>query len=187
MTILRFLNVQGFAGIAVSLCLGVLLVLQNGETRHWKKQSEQYEQLYRGEQAAFAGTVANYRAAADAARASDKSNANRVAAEQRAINQRSTNDYQARLAAARARAEQLRRQTAVAAADPRTRPSATMSRLPAAAQGTDRSAGEGRLSPEDALTATEQAIQLEELIKWVQEQAEVDTNGRAPSTAPDGR
>jgi hypothetical protein len=187
MTILRLLNVQGIAGIAVSLCLAVLLVVQKGETRHWKKQSEQYEQLYHGEQAAFAGTVANYRAAADAARASDKANAERVATEQRAINQRSANDYQARLAAARARADELRRQTALAAADSRTRPSAPLPGLSAAAQGSDRGAGEGRLSAEDALTATEQAIQLDELIKWVKQQAEVDSNGGASSTAADGR
>ena len=55
--------------------LAVLLVIQKGETRHWKKQSAQFEQLYRGEQAAFAGTVANYRAAAETARAADSANA----------------------------------------------------------------------------------------------------------------
>ena len=35
--ILRLLNIQGIAGIAVSLALGLLLVIQKAETRHWKK------------------------------------------------------------------------------------------------------------------------------------------------------
>ena len=54
MTILRLLNPQGVAGLAVVLCLAILLLVEKGETRHWKKQSSQFEQLYRGEQSAFA-------------------------------------------------------------------------------------------------------------------------------------
>ena len=82
MMLLRMLNVQGIAGIAASLALALLLVIQKGETRHWRKESGHFEQLYQGEQAAFAGTVANYRAAADAARAADRANAQRVEAAQ---------------------------------------------------------------------------------------------------------
>jgi hypothetical protein len=91
--ILRLLGVQGIAGLVVSLCLGLLLILQKGESRHWRKQSGQFEHLYRGEQAAFAGTVAKYRAAAEAARAADRAAAGRVAAEQRAISQRSNDAF----------------------------------------------------------------------------------------------
>ena len=108
MTYFRLLNIQGIAGLAVSVCLALLLVIQKGDTRHWRKQSDQFEQLYRGEQAAFASTVANYRAAAEAARAADKAAAERVRAEQAAINQRSNHDLQTRLADARARADRLR-------------------------------------------------------------------------------
>lgn len=175
MTILRLLNPQGIAGLAVSFCLAILLVIQKGETRHWKKQSGQFEQLYRGQQSAFATTVANYRAAADAARAADKANANRVAAEQRTINERTAHDYEARLADARARAEQLRRQ-AEASANPGSRRSASVSGLSDASGGTAQASREDRLPPPDALTATEQAIQLDELIKWVKAQAKVDNN-----------
>ena len=82
MSVLRLLNVQGIAGLAVAAILGLLLILQKGETRHWKKQSSQYQQLYRQEQAAFAGTVANVRAAAEQARAADQANARRVLADQ---------------------------------------------------------------------------------------------------------
>ena len=132
MMLLRLLNPQGIAGIAVSLCLGLLLILQKGETRHWRKQSGQFEQLYRGEQAAFATTVANYRAAADAARAADKANAERVAAEQRAINERISNDFEARLAAARAAAHRLRGEADRAATHSGGRANAPVPGLPAA-------------------------------------------------------
>jgi hypothetical protein len=89
----RLLNPQGIAGIAVALALGILLLIQKGETRHWKKQSAGFEQLYHQEQAAFAGTVANYRAAAEQARIADAANAARVAAAQRTINERSNYEF----------------------------------------------------------------------------------------------
>ena len=184
--ILRLLNPQGIAGLAASLCLALLLVLQKGETRHWKKQSGQFEQLYRDEQSAFAGTVANYRAAADAARAADRAAAERVAAEQRAINERTDHDYEARLADARARAdaiaERLRLEARTAAADPRRGGAAPVPRLSAAAGQSPQAAGQDGLS--DRLIATEQAIQLDELIKWVKAQSKVDRNGEVDSKRP---
>jgi hypothetical protein len=170
----RFLNLQGIAGLAASAALAILLILAKGDARHWKKQSAAFEQLYRGEQAAFAGTVANYRAAAETARAADQANISRVAAEQRAINERTTDDFEARLAAARASADRLRREAAGAAADPGARGSAPMPGLAAAPAGIAQTPGEDRFSDSDALTATEQAIQLDELIKWVRRQAAVD-------------
>jgi hypothetical protein len=190
MTILRILNVQGIAGIAVSLCLAILLVIQKGETRHWKKQSSRFEQLYRGEQDVFDKTVANYRAAADQARAQDKANAERVAAEQQAINERTTNDFEARIAAARAAADRLRLHSE-AAADRGSGRGAPVPGLSAPAGRPDQAPGQDRLpsSPStelgtgDALTATEQAIQLDELIKWVRAQAKVD-NASAVASPP---
>ena len=176
MSLLRLLNPQGIAGLAASICLALLLVLQKGETRHWKKQSGQFEQLYAAGQATLAGTIANYRAAAETARAADRANAERVAAEQRAINERTQNDFESRLAAARARADQLR-VAAQAATDPRHRGAAPVPGLPAAAGRALGTTGEDRLPAADALTATEQAIQLDELIKWVRTQARVDANG----------
>jgi hypothetical protein len=175
-TLLRLLNWQGIAGIALSLALAVLLVVEKGETRHWKTQSGRFEQLYANERAAFAATVADYRAAADAARAADRANATRIAAEQHAISKRTANDYQARLAAAHALARRLRGEAAGGAADPGRRRAAPVPGLPAPASRADEAAGEDRLPDADALTATEQAIQLDELIKWVQAQASVDPN-----------
>ena len=142
----RLINVQGWAGLAASAALLGLLILQKGETRHWRKQSAQYERLYRAEQAAFATTVANYRAAAEAARRSDRENAERVAAEQRAINERTSNDYEARLAAARAAAERLRSEARTAAADPGGRRAAPVPGVPASAGGPAEAAGARRTS-----------------------------------------
>jgi len=173
--ILRLLNVQGIAGLAVGAALAILLAVQNIETRHWKKQSATFERLYHDEQSALATTVANARAAADTARAADKANADRVVAAQAAINERTANDFESRLAAARADARRLR-VNSQAAADPRPGGSAPMPGLPAAAGGPAQAAGQDRLPQSDALTATEQAIQLDELIKWVRQQHSVDPN-----------
>jgi hypothetical protein len=175
--ILRFLNWQGIAGLTASLALAVLLVVQKGETRHWRAQSSQFEQLYRADQAAFADTVANYRAAAETARAADLANAERVKADQAHINERTAYDFEARLADARARAGRLR-QDAGGAADPGGRASAPVPGLPAAAGGVAQAAGEDRLPEADSLTATEQAIQLDELIKWVRRQHAIDLSAR---------
>jgi hypothetical protein len=175
--ILRFLNIQGIAGIAVGLALGILLLVQKGETRHWQKQSASFEQLYHQDQAAFATTVAGYREAATRARAADEANAQRVAADQRNISERTEHDFEARLAAARADAQRLRID-AKTAADPGAGRSPPVPGLSAASGSLAQAAGQDRLSAEDALTATEQAIQLDELIRWVRAQAKVDPSGK---------
>src|ERR1700760_1072052 len=100
--IARLLNWQGIAGIVAGISLGILLLVQKAETSHWKKQSANFEQLYHQDQAAFATTVANYRAAAGQALAADQANVDRVAADQRTINERTEHDFEVRLAAARA-------------------------------------------------------------------------------------
>ena len=180
--IFRLLNIQGIAGLAVSVALGLLLIIQKGETRHWKKQSGQFEQLYHAGEAALAGTVANYRAAADAARAADQANLARVAAEQRAINERTSNDFEARLAAARTLAQRLRGQAASPAADRGAAGAAAVSRLSASSGGAAQAAGEDRLSLAERELATEQAIQLDELIKWIRAQAGVEPGAGRPKT-----
>jgi hypothetical protein len=180
--IFRLLNIQGIAGLAVSIALGLLLIIQKGETRHWKKQSGQFEQLYHAGEAALAGTVANYRAAAEAARAADRANLARVAAEQRAINERTSNDFEARLAAARTLAQRLRGQAASPAADRGAAGAAAVSRLSASSGGAAQAAGEDRLSLAERELATEQAIQLDELINWIRAQAGVEPGAGRPKT-----
>ena len=179
----RLLNVQGIVGIAAALALLVLLLVARGETRRWRKQSAQYEQLYRGQQLALARTVAGYRAATDAARAADQANARRVTAEQNAINERIAHDYETRLAAARARAARLQLGARAAAGDPCAGRDAAVPGLPAARCGPAQAARENRLPAADALIATEQAIQLDELIRWVRRQHSIDVNA-APPPAP---
>ena len=177
--ILRLLNIQGIAGIAAGLALAILLVLQKSETSHWKKQSNGFEQLYRKSQTAFAETVANVRAAADLARAADRANADRVAAAQHAINERTAHDFEARLADARSRAQRLRIESAGAPSHSGAGRTASVPGLRAAPGGAAQAPGEDRLPASDALTATEQAIQLDELIKRVRGQARVDPNAQA--------
>lgn len=172
---MRLLNWQGIAGIGVALALTVMLTVQKLEAVHWQKQSEKFEQLYQEEQAAFATTVASARAAADQARAADKDNAERVAAEQQSINQRTADDYEARLSAARARADRLRIDSQ-AAARHGAGGSASVPGLSAPAATAAQATGEDRLPSTDALVATEQAIQLDELIKWIRGQAAVSPN-----------
>ena len=178
--ILRLLNWQGIAGGLVALTLLAMLTVQKLEAVHWKKQSENYERLYQQEQAAFATTVATARAAADQARAADRANAARVAGEQRSINERTANDFETRLAGARADAASIAsgrlRIASQAAADPGARGNPRVSRLPGAASGPTEAASQDRLPQPDALTATEQAIQLDELVKWVKAQGAVDPN-----------
>ena len=181
--IFRLLNWQGIAGIGVALVLLVMLTVQKLEAVHWKKESERFERLYQQEQAAFAVTVADTRAAADAARAADRANADRVAAAQRTINERIANDFETRVAAARADVERLRLHDQ-GAADSGARGNPPVPGLPAAAGKSAESAGQDRLPPTDALTATEQAIQLDELIKWIRAQAAVDTNAAAARSRP---
>lgn len=166
----RFLNLQGMIGIGVALLLVALFLVKAGEARHWRKQSGRFEQLYRAEQSARAETIANYRAAAEAARKADLAHAGRVAAEQRAISERTEDDLQARLAAARARAHRLQLDPRSAAAQRGGRAAV----VPAAGQApraAGRAAEKDRFSVADRLLATEQAIQLDELIKWVNRQA----------------
>ena len=179
MSLLRLLNIQGIAGIAIGFALAVLLVIQKGETSHWRKESGRFEQLYEQQQSALATTVFNYRAAAQQAEAADRDNALRVEADQRAINERTEHDFEARLAAARSLAQRLRGQTASAAADPGRRGATPVPALPASAGGPAQAAGQNRLPLPDRELATDQAIQLDELIKWVLRQHSVDPNGAA--------
>lgn len=140
---------------------------------HWLNEAQANADRFRAEQAAHAATVANYRAAADLAREQDAANLARVESEQAQINERTANDFETRIAAARADAERLRWKAADAAADPGAGGAAPVPRLPASAGSAAEGASEDRLPQSDALTATEQAIQLDELIKWVKAQAAV--------------
>ena len=185
----RFLNLQGMIGIAAALLLLTLFLVKSGDARHWRKQSGRYEQLYLTEQGARAQTVANYRAAAEAARKEDLAHAGRVAAQQRAISERTTDDLQARLADARARAVRLQLEQGSTTAAGGGGRAAAVPAAGAASGASGRAAEEDGFSLSDRLIATEQAIQLDELIKWVTGQAAIGAadprSGSSP--VPSGR
>ena len=173
MMLLRLLNPQGIAGLAAATILALLLIAAKIDARHFRKQAERFEQLYRGEAQAHAQTVANYRIAAERARAADRANAERVQAAQAGINERISHDFETRLAVARARADRLRR-PAEAAANPGGGGDAALPGFSASPAGAAQTPGQDRLPDSDRLVATEQAIQLDELIRWVRAQAAVE-------------
>lgn len=157
--------------------LGVAALLWLVESRdRWRDEARANAQQFRSEQAAHAATVANYRAAAEQARREDAGNLARVKAEQARINERTAHDFESRIAAARASADRLREQARTAAADPGSGGAAPVPGVSVAAGSTAQGADQNRLPVSDALIATEQAIQLDELIKWVKAQAEVPVN-----------
>jgi len=157
-------------GIAAGLA-ALLWLVQSRD--HWRDEARANAGLFHAEQAAHAATVANYRAAAEQARREDAANITRVKAEQAQINERTANDFESRIAAARAAAQRMREQTRAPAADPGTGRAAPVPGASIAAGGAAQAPGEGRLPGSDRLIATEQSIQLDELIKWVRSQAEV--------------
>ena len=165
------LTLKLIVGIGCALLLALLIHDRN----RWKATATLRQQQVAAEKAAHEATVANYRAAAVRAQLADAANAVRVKTEQAAINERTAHVYESRIAAARARADSLRQ--ARAEADPRSRTTAPVPGLSAPAQGAAQAAGEDRLSHSDKLIATEQAIQLDELIRWNRRQAEVAMEG----------
>ncbi|HEU5482166.1 MAG TPA: hypothetical protein VFU80_03605 [Sphingomicrobium sp.] len=162
--------------LVASICAVLALALLIHDRNRWKAKTEDYVELLAAEGASHDATAANYRAAAEQARRQDAENLARVKAEQAAINERTENDFQSRIAAARATAERLRRDAGSAPADRRAGGTARVPGLPAAANGASQGAGENGLSDTERLIATEQAIQLDELINWVRRQAAVDVS-----------
>lgn len=152
----------------------LLLAGHNGILRD--KLSDAREQIA-AEQEAHRSTVANYRAAASIAKALDRQNVELTEALQGAENRRIADDYEARIADARARAAAAGVQRQAAAADPGHRGDAAMPGVPGTAARADEASGQDRLSgavgTDDALIATEQAIQLDALIDWIEAQARV--------------
>lgn len=169
------------------LLLGLLaLILLIHDRNHWKADATLRQQQLAESKAAFNQTVAGYRAAAAQAQQADAANAVRVRSEQAQISERTQDEFETRIAAARTDAQRLRDREA-AAAHSGGGAGAPVSLLPAPAPGVAQTAREDELSESDRLTATEQAIQLDELIKWVQRQHEVDNTGGSASIAGNQR
>lgn len=101
-------------------------------------------------------------------------NLSRVTQKQNDVTERALNDYDARIAAARALARSLQH-NAQAPVDHSNAGNSPVSGLPSSPRRAAQAPGDG-LSDGERLTATEQAIQLDELIKWVTRQHDIDPN-----------
>ena len=172
MTLPNMMVAKLVAGIACALALAILIHDRN----RWKGVAAVRQEQVVAEKAAHLATVANYRAAAEAAREADAEAAARIRRDQALINERTAHDFETRIADARARAaslaaRRLQQPKPGAAADPGAGGAAPMPGLSAAPGRAPQAAGEDRLP--DRLIATEQAIQLDELIRWVRQQAGV--------------
>lgn len=117
-------------------------------------------------------TIRNYRAAQEQAAAAEKVRLDRVRAEQKEISDDVLESYQRRLAALRARADELRRQGAAGSAG--AAGGIAVPGVAAAASGAAEAACGDGFSFERRLIASEQALQLDELIAWVRRQAGID-------------
>lgn len=136
----------------------------------WRANSHLRDGI-KAERAAHAQTVANYRKAQTQAEAKQKANLVRVAKAQEEITDETVTDYRARLADLHARYDRLRTQGNRSASGNTGMPavSDTASRV-------DEASGENGLPTPDALIASEQALQLDALITWVERQAKVETS-----------
>lgn len=136
------------------------------------------------ERQAHTETIGKLAVAAEVAKRIDAENALRVARAQTTINQEVSNGYQARLDDLRARAAAQRmRSTPAIGGSGGAGPA--MPGLAAAPGSAAEAPGDNRLSPscpasglagEEALIASEQALQLDALITWTLRQAQVPVN-----------
>lgn len=115
-----------------------------------------------------------YRAAMEQAQRLEQARLARVAAEQERINDRAQEDYDRRLAALRARYDSLRAQGRASAAG--AAGGEQVPALPYPAFGPDAAAGTDGLSLAERYECSATAIQLDELISWVEDQSKVKVN-----------
>lgn len=131
-------------------------------------------------QNAFDQTVAAYRLKAAEIKAQDEANLRRVQAETAANDKERRDAYANRIAAANATAARLRDQLK-ARANSSGESGTSMSGVSASTDGIVENPYEAGFSVSDRLIATEQAIQLDELIKWVKHQASIPVNNEESS------
>jgi hypothetical protein len=177
-------------GLLGSLALLSGLAWLVSSRNHWKATAATNEQLYHSEQAAHAATVANYRAASIQAQTADAANVARVKAQATVTTERTSSEYEARIAAANVQYRRLQQTANAAAANSGRSSSTPVSHVPGTTTSAPKAAKQDGLSASlpasDGLLATEQAIQLDELIKWVVGVEQIDVNGtNAPIVTKD--
>lgn len=158
-------------GIVVALLVTIgLLSWQLSDTRG--KLEDKRNELA-SEQAAHKQTATNFRLATAEAERRQAEKVARVEAEQKAITERTVDEYQDRIAAVRERYDRLVREAGKTGSNPRPAQGVQVPQASGASAGADGGAAQDRLPPADALIATEQALQLQALIQWVREQTGV--------------
>lgn len=197
----------GFSGLAIAAALtfgAVQTVRLEGleiwplSIEGWIAKADRFETERDDERSAHRQTKDDYRAAQLAAAKMETDRLERVARQQKDITSAIEVDYRGRLADARARAERLREELRNRAGAARSGGTVSVSRVPGTAGGSDPAAGDHRLpagvsfdrSPaeqlERDLVATQQALQLDALIDWIEQQATVDPNAGEADQLPGG-
>lgn len=166
MAALRYWREIAGAGLLI-LCAFLWLSVKAESARadKWKERAA-------AEKLAHQGTVSNYRQQREIAAAQDKANAARVERDQERVTKEVSSDYQERIADLHARYDSLR--SAAAETDSGGGRGTGVPGLPNPADGSDDASPEDGLPSEDALIATEQAMQLEALQDWVRAQQGVE-------------
>lgn len=136
----------------------------------WRANNGLHDSL-KAERAAHAETIAVFKKAQADAEAVQAHNLARVAKAQKDVTDETLDDYNRRVADLRARYKRLLEQGNRSASGNPDLPA-----VPNATSGTDAAAQQDGLSSADALTASEQALQLDALITWVARQAKVKTS-----------
>lgn len=162
-------------GIVLALLAAVFGAL-TVERNHWKHVATERTEEVAKMKAAFDQTVAGYRDAAQKAQAEDAANKLRVELSSQKNNEEIKSEYEARISAARATHDRVRDNQA-ATTNPSSSSTASVPGVPTTARGTNETSCEVGLPNDDALIATEQAIQLDELQKWVLKEHSIDVNG----------
>jgi hypothetical protein len=165
--------------VALVLALGLALLAKAGESR----RADKWQARARAEIAAHKLTIAHVRAAAEKARADDAAHARRVERDQSKVSEEVSRDYQKDLADLRRRYDALRVRLGKTQANPGGTGSAPLPCLPGAAGGPDGAACQEGLPSEDALIASEIALRLEALQRWVTGQLGVERD--KPHPKPD--
>jgi len=136
----------------------------------WRANSHLRDGI-KAERAAHAQTQANFRKAQTQAEAKQTANLVRVAKAQEDITDETVTDYRARLADLHARYDRLRTQGNRSASG-----NAGVPAVPDTTSRVDEAPGQDGLPAADALIASEQALQLDALITWVEAQSKVETS-----------
>lgn len=156
------------AAVVPILVLALTLHIRTGQ----RDDARQERDLIAAQAVAFAADV---RATAERVRSTYAQNALRVEREQTQVTEEVSDEFQARIADLHRRVAALRLRTSPGGADPGGAAGDRHPGFPDAAGGTDAAAAQAGLpapglSLQDAIVATEQAIQLDELIRWLTRQ-----------------